>query len=63
MNFWKKWFRRQTVKIEMFENTKGKWQWRLRAGNGEILAHSEEYSSFGACGDTVKSLEEKKITN
>lgn len=31
--------------FEIFRNGRGYIQWRLKAGNGEILCHSEELSS------------------
>jgi uncharacterized protein YegP (UPF0339 family) len=57
----KTWLHRNTIRIEMIENNRDKWQWRLRAANGEILAHSEEYSSYGSCIDTANMLIGKSI--
>lgn len=31
-------------KISVLKNKRGCWFWNLKAGNGHILAHSEEYS-------------------
>jgi len=47
--------------VEVFQNRRGKWQWRLVGTNGEILAHSEEYSSNAECNDTVESICGKRI--
>ena len=55
------WLHRNTVRIGIFENKVGKWQWRLLGSNGEILGHSEEYVSFGGCMDTVGLLVGKRI--
>ena len=60
-NVIKTWLHRNTVRVEIFENKVGLWQWRLRAANGEILAHSEGYSDYGACMDTVYMLLGKTI--
>lgn len=57
----KKWLRRNTVRVDRLENARGHWQWRLKASNGETLAHSEEYTSWTACNDTMKSLIGKTI--
>lgn len=43
-------------KIVRFVNARGKWQWRLVAPNGEILAHSEDYNTEAACEDTIRGL-------
>jgi uncharacterized protein YegP (UPF0339 family) len=61
MNWIKKWFHKNTVRIEIFENTIHKWQWRLVAWNGEILSSSEVYSSYTQCVNTIDSLKGKKI--
>jgi uncharacterized protein YegP (UPF0339 family) len=37
-----------TPHFEVYKDVQGKWRWRLRAGNGEIVAQSEAYSSRGA---------------
>jgi len=55
------WLHRNTVTAENFLNGAGKWQWHLKASNGEILAHSEEYSSLRNCNDTLEMLDGKKI--
>lgn len=61
MNFLTHWLHRNTVWIEIFENRENLWQWRLEGSNGRILAHSEEYASYGNCMDTVRMLIDKKI--
>lgn len=32
-------------RVELLKGEKGTWYWRLKAGNGKVLAHSETYSS------------------
>ena len=61
-NVIKIWLHRKTIRIEPFLNGRGKWQWGLKAWNGEHLDNcSEEYSSKQACMDTVKMLNGKRI--
>jgi hypothetical protein len=36
-------------KFEVYKDRAGKYRWRLRATNGEIIASSEGYSSRAAC--------------
>lgn len=61
MEWLKNLFCRKTVTASKFMNGHGKWQWHIRATNGEILCHSEEYSTKKACDDTVKMLDGKRI--
>jgi uncharacterized protein YegP (UPF0339 family) len=49
------------LRVHPFINQEGKWQWHIKSPNGEILAHSEEYSSRQACYDTVNMLTAKRI--
>ena len=37
------------LKIIATKNINGAWYWRIVGGNGETMAHSEAYSSKGAC--------------
>lgn len=32
------------------------WFWKVKAGNGEILAHSEGYASSQACMETAAAI-------
>lgn len=58
----KTWLHRNTVRLTPFMNGRGKWQWGLYAANGKHLDNgSEEYSRKGACYDTAKMLDGKKI--
>ena len=60
-NFVKTWLHKKTVRIEMFENKRSLWQWRIVGWNGRYLATSEEYSSWNEANDTMKMLKGKKI--
>jgi len=35
--------------IDVLQNKKGKWFWRIKAKNSKILAHSEAYSRKKEC--------------
>jgi uncharacterized protein YegP (UPF0339 family) len=59
--FWTKWFHKNTVRIEPFQDVNHKWRSRLVAWNGEILHSSEAYSDMTACYDTIKMLDGKTI--
>ena len=43
-------------KIQLFKNTKGKWQWRLRWSNGEIGASSEVYTTKRGAFKSAKKM-------
>lgn len=36
-----------TPTLEFVKNEDGQWWWRVRASNGKILCHSEQYSGYG----------------
>jgi uncharacterized protein YegP (UPF0339 family) len=42
------------LKIIATKNVNGAWYWRIVGGNGETMAHSEAYSSKGACVKSAK---------
>lgn len=42
--------------MDVFVDKDGKYRWRLRGLNNEILASSEAYSSKSACMDTVMTV-------
>lgn len=44
------------VKVVVQKNRRGKWFWKLVAGNGRVLAHSEDYSSRRACLKTADKV-------
>ena len=43
-------------KFEIFKATDGKYYFRLKAVNGEIIAHSEGYSSKQGAQDGIASV-------
>lgn len=45
------------MKIEMFQDRRRKWRFRLVASNGRILASSEGYSARNKCRDTVQEIQ------
>ena len=45
------------IAIEIMENKRGKFFWRLKSkSNGRVLAHSEEYSRLQACSKTANMV-------
>ena len=36
-----------------------RWWWRIKAGNGQKLAHSEDYTSRQACFKTARKVAKK----
>ena len=45
-----------TGKFEMYTDKAGKWRFRLKASNGEIIAASEAYESKAACQNGIDSV-------
>ena len=43
-------------KFELYEDTNGEWRFNLKAGNGEIIAVSEGYSSKVAAKGGIDSV-------
>ncbi len=44
------------AKFEVYEDKKGEYRFRLKAGNGEIIATGEGYSSKAACLNGIESV-------
>ena len=42
--------------FEWYKDKKGKFRFRLKAGNGEIIAVSEAYSSKDGCANGIESV-------
>ena len=42
--------------FEWYKDTKGKYRFRLKAANGEIIAVSEAYSSKDGCVNGIESV-------
>jgi len=47
--------------IEILKNKNGKWFWRLKAGNGKVLAHSEAYASKRNCRQTATKVKRSRL--
>lgn len=43
-------------KFEVYEDKSGKYRWRLKAGNGEIVASGEAYETLAAAKAGVESV-------
>ncbi|MCC3770931.1 YegP family protein [Streptomyces sp. UNOC14_S4] len=49
-------------KFEMYEDKAGKYRYRLKAGNGEIIAVGEAYNSKAACQNGIDSVKRNAPT-
>ena len=51
-----------TPRVDIYEDEAGAWRWRLRAGNGEIVAtgesHTTERDARRAFADMINALAE-----
>ncbi len=43
-------------KFEIYKDAAGKYRWRLKAPNGEIIAMSEPYESKDGCKNGINSV-------
>lgn len=43
-------------KFEIYRDSAGKFRWRLKAPNGEIIAASEAYESKDSCENGIQSV-------
>ena len=43
-------------KFEVYSDKAGKCRWRLKAGNGEIIATGEAYESEASCKNGIESV-------
>jgi uncharacterized protein YegP (UPF0339 family) len=43
-------------KFEIYKDAAGKFRWRLKAPNGEIIAMSEAYESKDGCKNGINSV-------
>lgn len=43
--------------FEMYDDKQGKWRWRFRADNNEIVAVSEAYNSKAACENGIDAVQ------
>ena len=45
------------MKVELYEDSRGEWRWRMKARNGRNIATGGEgFSSKRACEDSVKRV-------
>lgn len=43
-------------KLELYEDRAGKWRFRLKAGNGQVIATGEAYESKSAAQNGIESI-------
>ena len=43
-------------KFEIYQDKKGEYRWRLKAGNGEIILVSESYKAMASCKKGIASV-------
>ena len=43
-------------KFELYTDTAGKWRFRLKAGNGQVIAVGEAYESKAAAQNGIESV-------
>jgi uncharacterized protein YegP (UPF0339 family) len=44
------------AKFEVYKDKKGQFRWRLKAGNNEVIATSEGYTTKSACLKGIESV-------
>jgi uncharacterized protein YegP (UPF0339 family) len=49
-------------KFEMYKDSQGKFRFRLKAGNGEIIAVSEAYNSKASAMNGIQSVQKNAPT-
>ncbi len=49
-------------KFELYKDNAGKYRFRLKAGNGQIIAVGEAYESKSAAENGIKSVQENAAT-
>ena len=45
-----------TMELELYKDKAGKYRFRLKAGNGEVIAVGEAYESKAACENGIESV-------
>jgi uncharacterized protein len=43
-------------KFEVYQDKKGEWRFRLKAGNGQVIATGEGYASKSSCMAGIESV-------
>ena len=44
------------AKFEIYKDRKGEFRWRLRAGNNQVIATGEGYTTKAACKNGIASV-------
>ena len=44
------------AKFEIYKDKKGEFRWRLRAGNNQVIATGEGYTTKAACKNGIESV-------
>jgi hypothetical protein len=50
-------------KFEIYQDKKGEYRFRLKAGNGEIIATGEGYKSKASCKNGIESVIKNSADN
>jgi hypothetical protein len=50
------------AKFEIYQDKKGEFRFRLKAGNGEVIAVSEGYTSKASCENGIESVKKNAGT-
>jgi len=50
-------------KFEVYRTRTGQFRWRLRAGNGEIIAHGESYKRRIDCMAAIKLVKQSDLAS
>jgi len=50
-------------KFEIYRTRTKQYRWRLRAGNGEIIAHGESYKRREKCHHAIKLVQQSDLAN
>ena len=45
-------------KFELYQDKSGKWRFRLKAGNGQVIAVGEAYESKAAAQNGIESVQQ-----
>lgn len=48
-------------KFEVYADKKGEFRFRLKAGNGQIIATSEGYTTLAACNNGIESVKKNAV--
>lgn len=51
------------AKFEIYRTRSGQYRWRLRAANGEIIAHGESYKRREKCHDAIKLVQQSNLAD